>query len=1208
MAFQGSLDSVNLGDIFQTLAMNRQTGTLSVQGPGHSERHIWFDQGEIAIVDGRAEDGGPLLLQVLTQKGAIQPAQAEEIRRRLYQTRQNLRQLIVASNVLPTHDLDDIAAWCIEEAVCELFEWNTGDFTFYDGPPASVLQELEITESGDVRLQTTSVMMEATRRKDEWQCIWQIIPSENELYIVDNEGRANLRDLDPDPEELKVLRYLDGKHTVDTIAKAVGVSRFDAYAIVARLVQNGVARARSPQDIVADALALRDDGKLEKARDLLENAAGRMKVAEVLRPLAEIYKELGDTPSAVELHLDLIQQAQDDGDLEQALADLNIVTTINPDDPDLQLERADVLLELHRNDEAAAGFIRGAENYLASRETKLAVDACHRAKDLQPANPDPHRLLAKAYLFDNQIENAVVEYKSLWHTLLSNMRPRKALEELERILRQDCKFPRVSEQVLNHARGSEAVKTGSAIRRLIYVLILLILGGAGYYTYKHIIIQQARQDERERLRDLRGRFGDAHTDPRRLLSLRRDIIAAHEGVESHLGAEYEALLADVRKELEQDIAERRKQVLDSIAAAESPQALEETDRAIANFAETFDRPEAEIRPLREALAERRAVVETAPALAEIEERWSNHAWDAALAELEQLVQGVPAETEVADRLRQQLRVWRQNLASSAWLYERGRELERASKVDRALMVYRRAMDTADGDDTSQGRARAALIELERRKAEAKLAALQAAIKDHDRPRIFDLLSELEGLLEQFIAPDVKQMLDTVELPYTVVVDDDATRITVERPEAGTKVDYEAEADTDGSWSFTLAYKPGETVVVRASRTGFRDERLSIRAERKQIEGKVELTRAPKWQRDLGARAVVPPVAIGNKVAVLTEKPELKLIDTDKGNVTTVMFPNVMRRFEAPIFVRSGVGYMAIAGQLYAVDLRTGKRKWHYPEKTDFGSDDLGTSGIWVQQHPQKLDELLVYTGTQKQIGLGGGAVVALGIRDNQPTPYEPTAVRWSITGAPIAHRNVLYVPAGTHVLTFVADSVGLRSPLEERYTHQVAGEILCAPFPARVGDRDAVLITDSTGWVVALDADPGVSARDRVITTWVLGEGSGARFTPTYDPDARRAYVALADKGRIMALDLSNTEGRIAWTFPADAGSLGALPGPPAIGRLGIYSVNEKGDLYCIDAASGEKRWSLPLNITTTAGLIAHDGSIFVPAKASLLCFEEGEP
>jgi hypothetical protein len=139
MAFQGSLSSVNLGDIFQTLAMNRQTGTLSVTHDNGERQHIWFDNGEIAMVDGMDEAGSPLLLQILVHKGLLNPQQAENLKNRMYNTSQPIRELILASNDVVQSDLDDICAWAIEEVVCAIFEWSEGNFKFFDGPPAPEL-------------------------------------------------------------------------------------------------------------------------------------------------------------------------------------------------------------------------------------------------------------------------------------------------------------------------------------------------------------------------------------------------------------------------------------------------------------------------------------------------------------------------------------------------------------------------------------------------------------------------------------------------------------------------------------------------------------------------------------------------------------------------------------------------------------------------------------------------------------------------------------------------------------------------------------------------------------------------------------------------------------------------------------------------------------------------------------------------------------
>ena len=64
MGFQGQLSSVSLTDIFQTLQMNRQTGTLSVGSPeGH--RYLYFDAGQVAMCDAPPIDGKAFLLHAL---------------------------------------------------------------------------------------------------------------------------------------------------------------------------------------------------------------------------------------------------------------------------------------------------------------------------------------------------------------------------------------------------------------------------------------------------------------------------------------------------------------------------------------------------------------------------------------------------------------------------------------------------------------------------------------------------------------------------------------------------------------------------------------------------------------------------------------------------------------------------------------------------------------------------------------------------------------------------------------------------------------------------------------------------------------------------------------------------------------------------------------------------------------------------------------
>ena len=68
MGFQGQLSSVQLADLFQTLHMNRQTGTLSVND-AHGTVHVYFEQGLIALCTAPMADGLPFLLSTVVRKG-----------------------------------------------------------------------------------------------------------------------------------------------------------------------------------------------------------------------------------------------------------------------------------------------------------------------------------------------------------------------------------------------------------------------------------------------------------------------------------------------------------------------------------------------------------------------------------------------------------------------------------------------------------------------------------------------------------------------------------------------------------------------------------------------------------------------------------------------------------------------------------------------------------------------------------------------------------------------------------------------------------------------------------------------------------------------------------------------------------------------------------------------------------------------------------
>lgn len=1202
MGFQGSLASVNLADIMQTLAVNRQTGTLVVKHRGDN-RNIWFDQGEVALADGADADGGPLLLAVLRRRSMLTPKQAEDLHRRLYDTGQPLRDIILASGLLPDQDLDEVAIACLEDKVCEIFEWEDGDFSFVDGPPVPQLGAAEVIEAGAVRLQTQSVVMEAMRRRDEWTRINEIIPDQNEIYVVDNEGRNNLRNIDTaqDPDMVKVLRYLDGRHSTDRIADLVGIPRFDAYAIVAQLVMAGAARASSPQEILADALALRDAGEAAQAAVLLENAAVRMDLPEVIRPLAELKRELGETPRAVELYLELIQRAQDDGDFAQALADLDTVIEINPDDPDIQVDRAEVLLDLDRIEEASRAFVTAASNHLATRDIKLAVDACHRARDLDPASPDPHRLLAKAHLLDNQSENAVAEYRSLWHSLLSHHRPRRALDQLAAILAEDCKFQRVTDTVLEHARGSDAVKTGSAVRMLVYLLILVVLGGAGYAGWRvwetKVALDNRRQavdvlETRLLSADVETDFADISDALRGLQSANADpdlatrintLIALHE-------SKFEDAAAELRADLDRALADHR---------------LDDAQRLAGVIATRYRKSEAgtDIDEIVASIADRRARGAIADRLADLERQWADHAWEAAIEGLRALRRTDDLTEAVRAELDARLQRWERDLASSEFLFRKAEELECTDHAQQARSVYLRAMQ-AEGD-FYRDEARKKLVALEDSIAADKRDSIATAVEQEDADQIFTLLDDLRHLVDVAHGTRPGKELAAVQLPLALTLDHPAVTVTVDDGDRRRTITA-PEAATD-RWRIDLTYPATGGLEVRAARVGFDPVDLRVTAADRRTAISVELERGPLWQADLRSTPVTTPQIGGGFVLVATTDSKVHFVSRDTGSSSMLPYDPI-HNFRHPPRVHVGTAFLTLGGQIHAADIATRSRLWSWPDQSAIDAPAIGRYGLWVQEHELIPGQQQLFAGAQPPGGLDTGSVVTLAIdqRTLELERYPDTPVQRAISGPPVVAHSVLYLPAGRHILAFDSTSASRRQGLDLLYEFPMRAEIALRPVATEVDGAPAVLVTDDTGTVFALDADPRVGNESRIRMQWTLK--SAAAASPVIGPEGDTAYVSTGEIGGVTALNLDRPKGGPRrWRFPRD-GQIGSVPGAPAVGRNGIYVADATGIIYCLDRDTGRELWRTDLQSGIVTGVAAADGRIYVGTRSGmLLCFEEGE-
>lgn len=1204
MGFQGSLSSVNLGDIFQTLAMNRQTGTLSVRTPEMSH-HIWFVNGEIAMCDQPMIDGYPGLLIILMHRGLLSKQQVDDLAQRASAGSQPLRELILASGDVPEQDFEVICSTQVEEVVCEIFEWPQGDFVFTDGDPIPDLANPHVIELGEIHMQSAGVVMEATRRSDEWNRIREVITNDEELYVVDNEGRANINKIEADQEVLKVLRYLDGRHKLNEIALAISVSRFDVFAIVSQLVINGIARTRSEQEIVNDALTIRDEGNLDKARELLENAVERSRLPEIIRPLAEICIELQDIPRAVELYLELIQNEQDDGDIETALSDLDKVIAVSPDDPELQIDRAEMLFELGQTDEAAETYLTAANAYLNSRNIEEALTACHRAKDLNHLSPTPHRYLAKAYILDRQTESALVEYKSLWHTLLSSSRPRKAMDKLQSILEEDCKIASLKENVLNYAKGSDAVKTGSAIRMLVYLIILGLLGAGGWYGWDWYQKNHVVKGAVDNLADLEKRFNTLSKD-----NQYKKIIS--EAVAINVSdQEFNNKQADFITKVKNAYESRATELVSSIEVDLSNRKFTEADKKLKSLHIDFGNTDVHNRQYQK-LKNQYDIAFTRSEIQEdlglINQLWDEQDWDASLEKLTELTARITQPASIHDELKAMLNEREALNKKSASLYQRAQVIEKDKSLRQALKAYKRA---AQGEgETFRSKAETKISEIEEQLATIIKEDIAKAVELADNAKVYDLIKELDRLAETARSSRPRQIRNTLRLPMTIEVDSHHTSVTVR--ESGREYRYQAPDKHQGPWKETFEYPVQEQITITASRTGFSDYRKQHKVSENNLDAltqlRITLKRGPLWSAQLNdnpnTKPVTTPVLAGNLILVGTNDNDLILIDA-LGKANPIDLNAQVAVFSGDPVVFKRVAYAVIGDRIFAVDLNTRNVIWTYPDERQADFAGRFVDSVMVQEHELKAEGLQLFVGTAE------GQLVALEIDgSNQVSTYPKNTLGWAASAAPFSYshdniRGVVYMPAGQRVIAYDISSVTSQDPMEKIYEFKTVGDILTRPVPARVTGSKALLITDSTGTLNAISANPDNQRGVRApIASWGL-EG-GARFAPAVDHENNIAVVTFSN-GAVTAVDL-NKAGQPLWRFPDQGRNLGSINGPAAIGKNGVYVADSTGNLLCLDLKTGKQKWQVDLLSAANTGVLAHDGRVYVGTRAgSVLCFEEGQ-
>ncbi len=231
MSLSGNLKTVSFPDILQLLATGKKSGVLEVNTASR-QKEIAFKNGNIVHASSlnSTED---LLGNMLLRRGRISKTDLERAIVLHKQTGRQLGNTLVDMNLFAKEEIIECLKLQIEEIVYNLFAWKEGNFLFHEGvsPKNASLM---------VELVTMSVVMEGTRRIDEWIEIQKLIPPDDMLLAVAKSPKVKRDEITLTVEEFRVMAIINGERTLPELMQISPYGEFVTCRSVYRLVVNNL--------------------------------------------------------------------------------------------------------------------------------------------------------------------------------------------------------------------------------------------------------------------------------------------------------------------------------------------------------------------------------------------------------------------------------------------------------------------------------------------------------------------------------------------------------------------------------------------------------------------------------------------------------------------------------------------------------------------------------------------------------------------------------------------------------------------------------------------------------------------------------------------------------------------------------------------------------------------------------------------------------
>jgi len=231
---QGRLGAFSISDIFQMFSYTEKTGTLAMI-QGWNTRTISFERGRISYV--AAGSRLPTIPDLLVRNSIVDRATLQHMAQEV-DNDDDLISLLLKEKVVTPDDMQHCQDQLLEISIYTLFLWRNCYFTFKAG---------ELVKEGGVpvNLDSTHLIIEGTRRVDEWIEVSPVVPS---VFMVFRHQARQPNERIP-AELADIFRLIDGHNDVVSIARAAGVTQFEAARTLYELTRAGFIESIPPNRV-----------------------------------------------------------------------------------------------------------------------------------------------------------------------------------------------------------------------------------------------------------------------------------------------------------------------------------------------------------------------------------------------------------------------------------------------------------------------------------------------------------------------------------------------------------------------------------------------------------------------------------------------------------------------------------------------------------------------------------------------------------------------------------------------------------------------------------------------------------------------------------------------------------------------------------------------------------------------------------------------